>query len=348
MFPMPNSELHKRISELEHQNQELLAENRRLREMLGLSEEEVKEKETTSPILNFVEEESPTVSSINKYSSPEEKIELYLSMFRGRTDVYAKRCYSKKYDSSYYIPACKNEWARGLCDRTRVKCKDCKHRDLLPLTPEVIDRHLRNKDEYGAGIVGIYPLLPDETCFFIAVDFDEEKWEKDVATFRLVCESLNIPIAVERSRSGNGAHAWLFFEEPISALSARKLGNALLTKAMSVRHEIKFSSYDRMFPNQDFMSKGGFGNLIALPLQGGARKKGNSEFVDQNFQSYPDQWAYLSSIRKMRQDEVVRLLSELCVGNGLGELANTTEDRMSNLGKVTKLKLFKQKIFRLL
>ena len=345
MFPMPNSELHKRISELEHQNQELLAENRRLREMLGLSEEEVKEKETTSPILNFVEEESPTVSSINKYSSPEEKIELYLSMFRGRTDVYAKRCYSKKYDSSYYIPACKNEWARGLCDRTRVKCKDCKHRDLLPLTPEVIDRHLRNKDEYGAGIVGIYPLLPDETCFFIAVDFDEEKWEKDVATFRLVCESLNIPIAVERSRSGNGAHAWLFFEEPISALSARKLGNALLTKAMSVRHEIKFSSYDRMFPNQDFMSKGGFGNLIALPLQGGARKKGNSEFVDQNFQSYPDQWAYLSSIRKMRQDEVVRLLSELCVGNGLGELANTTEDEDVKPWESNKIETIQTKDF---
>ncbi len=322
---MPKSDLHKRISDLESQNQKLLAENRRLRELLGLPEE-VKEKETTVHILNFVEEESPTTSSINKYSSPEEKIELYLSLFRGRTDVYAKRCYSKKYDSAYYIPACKNEWARGLCDRTRVKCKDCKHRDLLPLTPEVIDKHLRNKDEHGSGIVGVYPLFPDETCFFLAVDFDEEKWEKDVATFRIVCESLNIPIVIERSRSGNGAHAWLFFEEAVSAISARKLGNALLTKAMSVRHEIQFSSYDRMFPNQDFMPKGGFGNLIALPLQGGARKNGNSEFIDENFQSYPDQWAYLSSIRKMKPVDIDRLVAELCIGNGLGELANTKED----------------------
>jgi superfamily II DNA or RNA helicase len=322
---MPNSDLHKRITELEIQNQELLAENKHLRELLGMPEE-VEEKETTIPISNFVEEESPTTSSINKNSPPEEKIELYLSLFRGRTDVYAKRCYSKKHDSSYYIPACKNEWVRGLCNRDRVKCKDCKHRDLLPLTSEVIDKHLRNKDEHGAGIAGVYPLLPDETCFFLAVDFDEEKWEKDVATFRLVCESLNIRIAIERSRSGNGAHAWLFFEEAISAISARKLGNALLTKAMSVRHEIQFSSYDRMFPNQDFMPKGGFGNLVALPLQGGARKNGNSEFVDENFQSYPDQWVYLSSICKMKSVEIDRLLGELCVGNGLGELANTKEN----------------------
>jgi Uncharacterized protein conserved in bacteria len=322
---MPNSDLHKRISELEVQNQELLAENKRLREMLGLPEKESTPKEDATPVLNFPEEESLPTSSINKYSSPEEKIKMFVSLFRGRTDVYAKRCYSKKHDSSYYIPACKNEWARGLCDRTRVKCKDCKHRDLLSLTPEVIDKHLRNKDEHGAGIVGVYPLLPDETCFFLAVDFDEEKWEKDVATFRSICESLNISIAIERSRSGKGAHAWIFFEEAISAISARKLGNALLTKAMSVRHEIQFSSYDRMFPNQDFMPKGGFGNLIALPLQGGARKKGNSEFVDKDFQSYSDQWAYLGSIRKMNQVEIDGSLAELCVGNGLGELANTKE-----------------------
>lgn len=187
---------------------------------------------------------------------------------------------------------------------------------------EIINNHLRNKNEHGAGVIGIYPLLQDETCLFIAVDFDEEKWEEDITAFRFVCNTYNIPVAIERSRSGNGAHAWIFFEEPIPAISARRLGNALLTNAMSVRHEIRFTSYDRMFPNQDFMPKGGFGNLIALPLQGGARKNGNSEFVDENFHSYPDQWDYLAAIRKMNSDEIKRALAILCEGNGLGELGS--------------------------
>ena len=319
---MLNSDLQKRIIELENHNQKLLSENKRLREMLDIPEEAISSKQETANLQNVAEESFASMSSINKYSSPEKKIELFMSLFRGRTDVYAKRCYSKKHDSSYYIPACKNEWARGICDRTRVKCKDCKHRDLLQLTADIIDKHLRNKDKNGAGIVGVYPLLSDETCFFLAFDFDEEKWKEDVSTFRLVCESLNIPIAIERSRSGNGAHAWLFFEEAVPAISARKLGNALLTKAMSVRHEIEFSSYDRMFPNQDFMPKGGFGNLIALPLQNGVRSNRNSEFVDEDFHSYSDQWAYIASIKKTNQSEINRLLAELCVGNGLGELGD--------------------------
>lgn len=325
---MPESDLLKQIAELQARNSELLAENEKLRNMLGLPKKEtiLQEEVQESDIPEQKEIKDSTTSSINKYSTPEEKIKLFLSLFRGRTDVYAKRCYSKKHDSSYYIPACKNEWIRGLCDRTRVKCKDCSNRDLLPLTKEVINSHLRNKDEHGTGIAGIYPLLPDETCLFLAVDFDEEKWKEDVNTFRSVCHTHNIPTAIERSRSGNGAHAWLFFEEPVLAIIARRFGNALLTKAMSVRHEIRFSSYDRMFPNQDFMPKGGFGNLIALPLQGGARENGNSEFVDEDFKSYPDQWAYLASIRKIDLTEIEGLLTMLCEGNGLGELGNLEKE----------------------
>ena len=226
-------------NDLELENRLLHAENKRLRKALGLTLEDT------------AKEISITCAPITKYSPPEEKIELFMSLFRGRPDVYAKRCYSKKHGSCYYVPACKNEWIRDVCNRTRTRCKDCTNRDLLPLTKEVIDNHLRNKDENGIGIIGSYPLLHDETCLYLAIDFDEEKWQKDISAFRLVCKELNIPMAFERSRSGNGAHAWLFFEEPIPATSARKLGNVLLTKAMSVRHEISFSSYDRMFPNQD-------------------------------------------------------------------------------------------------
>ena len=331
---MSDSELLNRIAELETQNLALVEENNRLRDKLGLPLVNNILDESVIEPANFTEEEDDgdndenneipaTLPFTNKYSSPEEKIELFMSLFRGRTDVYAKRCYSKKHKSSYYIPACKNEWISGLCDKTRTKCKDCTKRELLPLTKDVIDSHLRNKDENGAGIVGIYPLLPNETCLFLAIDFDGEKWKADITTFRFVCKKSSIPVVIERSRSGNGAHAWIFFEESISAASARKLGNALLTKAMTIRHEFRFTSYDRMFPNQDFMPKGGFGNLIAMPLQGGARKNGNSEFIDENFQSYPDQWAYLSSIRKVPLGEFNGWLEKLCIGNGLGELGST-------------------------
>lgn len=192
---MSESELLNRISELEAQNYELLTENERLRKMLGLQEEKkptVKDPVLASDVSGQYRIENELTSSINKYSSPDEKIELFLSLFQGRTDVFAKRCYSKKHGSSYYIPACKNEWVRGVCDRTRVKCKDCSNRDLLPLTKDVINSHLRNKDEHGAGIVGIYPLLPDDNCRLLAVDFDEEQWKEDIDAFRSVCKTYNI------------------------------------------------------------------------------------------------------------------------------------------------------------
>ena len=355
---MPEKELHKRIEDLESENRLLRHENKSLREVLGYSLEEIvpnltvneaidtdgkmqaialtepdelseiePEKSNFEPVDLFENEIAITESNVNKYSSPQEKIELFMSLFRGRSDVYAKRYYSKQHGEGYYMPACKNEWVGGVCDKPRVKCKNCLKRELSPLTNEVIDSHLRNKDENGNGIVGVYPLLPDENCLFLAIDFDEANWQKDAATFRLVCKKLAIPVAVERSRSGNGAHVWMFFDAPVPALSARKLGNILLTKAMSFRHEIRFSSYDRMFPNQDFMPKGGFGNLIALPLQGGARKNGNSEFVDDNFISYSDQWAYLASIRKLTSERIKKLLSGLGAAYGFGELSDTdTED----------------------
>ena len=179
---MTETDLKKRISELEAQNLVLIAENRQLREALGLpfegGSEEIagQARNDVEEVRNDAEETrnnaNDTKHSINNYSLPEEKIEFFMSLFRGRTDIYAKRCYSKKHDSSYYVPACKNEWEPGACDKTRTKCKNCANRVFLPLTAQVIENHLRNQNETGAGIVGVYPLLHDETCLFLAIDFD--------------------------------------------------------------------------------------------------------------------------------------------------------------------------------
>ncbi|GAB6120544.1 TOTE conflict system archaeo-eukaryotic primase domain-containing protein [Dysgonomonas termitidis] len=306
---MDHAGLLKRIAELEGQIAALTAEKDKLLYAL------------TPPEPASPPENPSSGSPVNKHSPPRQKIELFMSLFRGRTDVYAKRYYNKKLDKGLYVPACKNEWDQVLCKKPEIKCRNCKNRVLLPLTDGVIERHLRNRDESGNGIIGIYPLLPDETCRLLAVDFDEKDWTDDIAAFRTVCEELEVPVAIERSRSGNGGHAWIFFDEALPATSARKMGNILLTKAMNIRHEIRFSSYDRMFPNQDVMPSGGFGNLIALPLQGSSRQKGNSEFVDAAFKPYPDQWAYLSSIRKMSAAGVSTLLSLFRYEPELGQLA---------------------------
>ena len=178
-----------------------------------------------------------------------------------------------------------------------------------------IDSHLR-----GTSVLGVYPLCQDETCCFLAVDFDKKEWEKDVSAFGAVCRELNVPIAVERSRSGNGAHAWFFFDEKIPAITARKFGTALLTHAMDQRHEITFSSYDRLFPNQDTLPRGGLGNLIALPLQMYPRKNGNSIFVDEKFRPYQDQWKFLNEIQKLDLNTLSNLIAKLCRGNELGPL----------------------------
>jgi hypothetical protein len=176
---------------------------------------------------------------------------------------------------------------------------------------------------------GIYPLLPDETCHFLAIDFDGAHWQNDISTVRGVCHEFSLPVAIERSRSGNGGHAWFFFANRISAALARKFGTALVTYSMNRRHEIRFTSYDRMFPNQDTIPRGGFGNLIALPLQKSVRKNDNSEFVDDCFMSYVDQWAFLSSIQKLPEDQIKRFISKLCDGYELGDLIIDEEERQN-------------------
>jgi superfamily II DNA or RNA helicase len=251
---------------------------------------------------------------------PAEKIRLFMSLFKGREDVYAKRWQNRE-GKAGYAPVCRNEWKSGLCRKPAIKCFDCRHQTYDILNEKVIEAHLR-----GNIVAGIYPLRRDEMCHLLAIDFDDEGWQRDCATFREVCVAFGVPMALERSRSGNGAHAWFFFEEPIPASLARKFGFALLTCAMSRRHELTFKSYDRFFPNQDTLPKGGFGNLIALPLQKAAREQGHSVFLNENFEPCQDQWEFMANIEKLSEVEIVGLIPRLSPGSELGVLRKDEEE----------------------
>ena len=216
---------------------------------------------------------------VHTNSSSAEKIALFRSLFRGREDVYPRRFESRKTGKSGYAPACANEWVRGICEKPRIKCADCPHRRFLPVTDDVIRWHLSGHDDAGQPFVaGVYPMLLDETCFFLAVDFDKAGWREDATAFIETCRRLDLPAALERSRSGRGGHVWLFFEEAIPAALARRLGSHILTETMERRPDIGLDSYDRFFPNQDTLPHGGFGNLIALPLQKQARERRQQRF----------------------------------------------------------------------
>ena len=223
--------------------------------------------------------------------SNQEKITLFRSLFQGRVDVYPTFWRNQKKQTHGYAPACGNEWVHGVCEKPRVRCGECPNQAFLPVTDQVIKGHLQ-----GRHVVGVYPLFGDETCAFLAIDFDGKSWTDDVSSFLDTSLKFGMTPAVERSRSGMGAHVWFFFEEWVSAASARKMGCYLITQAMTQRHEISMSSYDRLFPSQDTMPRGGFGNLIALPLQYEARRVGNTVFVDDRWTPYDDQWDYLASL----------------------------------------------------
>ena len=239
---------------------------------------------------------NPVQSVVSSQSSQEERIALFRSLFRGREDVYPRRFESVKTGKKGYQPVCRNEWVTGICEKPRIRCEDCGYREFLPITDVVIRCHLQGfdpQDKSGRNFtMGVYPMLPDETCWFLAVDFDKTTWQEDSLAFVETCSSHNIPVALERSRSGNGGHIWMFFAEPVPAALARQMGAFLLSQTMEHRPEIGLDSYDRFFPSQDTLPRGGFGNLIALPLQKKPRESGNSLFVDEQFVLYPDQWAF--------------------------------------------------------
>ena len=246
-----------------------------------------------------------TGSEVTKRSPTHAKVALFRSLFAGREDVYPKRWENAGTGTAGYAPVCANEWQRGVCHKPRVSCGACPNQAFLPVTDEVVDGHLR-----GRHTIGVYPLLVDDTCRFLAADFDKATWQHDAGAYLAVCRARGVPAALERSRSGNGAHVWILFEEPVAASLARRLGAHLLTEVMERNPDIGFGSYDRFFPSQDTLPQGGFGNLIALPLQGGPREHGNSVFVDEDFEPWPDQWAFLSGLRCLRATELAELVDE--------------------------------------
>jgi superfamily II DNA or RNA helicase len=245
--------------------------------------------------------------------SNSEKVWLFRSLFKGREDVFPRRWENSKTGKSGYAPACHNEWIRGVCEKPRIKCSSCPNQAFVPVSEDVVRSHLQGRYVANSGktesfVAGIYPLMADETCWFLAADFDKQSWQRDALAFLATCHEKGVPAALERSRSGNGAHVWIFFSEPVPASEARKLGAHLVTETMERCPDLGFESYDRFFPSQDTMPAGGFGNLIALPLQNGPRQNNNSVFVDDELRPYDDQWAYLSSLRRMGHTQVASLV----------------------------------------
>jgi len=227
-----------------------------------------------------------------------EKISIFRNLFKGREDVFAKYWVSRKTGKKGYSPVCKNEWIPQIC---RKPCEKCANKEYIPLDDFWIEKHLR-----GDIIIGIYPIQLDDRVNFLAFDFDKGSWFEDSIILLKFCQSVDLPVHLERSKSGNGAHLWIFFSQSISAAKVREFGFRLLEKAGIAGISGDKSGFDRIFPNQDFLQEGGLGNLIALPLQYHARQKGNTSFLDpdNSFTPYINQWDFLSSIRKISENDI--------------------------------------------
>ncbi len=293
----------------------LKAENARLRNLLvqhGITWEET--LPPPGPELPFA------AKSTHRQLTTEEKVSLFRRLFRGRQDVYAVRWESAK-GKSGYSPACVNEWRAGICNKPKVKCSNCDHRLLLPVTDQVIYEHLA-----GHCTIGVYPLSADDTCCFLAVDLDDANWRDDSRAFLQSCRELHIPAGLEISRSGKGAHVWIFFAEPIPAVMARQLGAALISYTCDRTRQLSLSSYDRLFPNQDTLPKGGFGNLIALPLQKQSREQGCSVFADESLVPFQDQWAFLAEIRSLSRPELENFILQASGGRHPLDVAFVADD----------------------
>lgn len=281
-------------------------------------------------------DERAQIEGIVTSASPaRDKLELFRSLFTGRKDVYAHG-YRRKDGGIGYTPACANEWKAGICPKAahqRVRCAECTNRVFPELRDAAIIAHFKGNDDRFRDVLGQFVLDRDCNTKVLVIDFDKADWKEATNAVRLVAKRRGINAAVERSRSGNGAHIWFFFLEPISAKTAREFGSCLITEAAARNKTITFEAFDRMLPAQDTIPDGGFGNLIALPFQGKAQREGNSLFVDEQFEPFPDQWLYLSQVQLIPRSTVQNLIE-------------TTGDNPHGLATVTvanKTKRYAQK-----
>jgi superfamily II DNA or RNA helicase len=290
-----NNDLIQQINRLQEENLSLKKENEELKSLL------------VSNNIKYIKEKTHNIqtenSKVSSNSTKQEKISLFRNLFRGREDVFPLRWESRT-GKSGYSPSCDNQWIEGTCRKPEIKCSNCDNKKYTPLTDKIIEDHLSGKKT-----IGIYTIDKDDKCYFLACDFDKENWKKDAVIYMKTAKEFDIPSYLERSRSGNGGHVWIFFNYSITAYKARQLGFLIISKVLEYHHEIGLDSYDRLFPNQDTLPKGGFGNLIALPLQHEPRKNGNSIFVDETLIPYKDQWQFLSNIQKTTESEIDRILS---------------------------------------
>jgi len=316
----PSGELEKRVTDLQRELANVREENSRLRAALHRAED-LKALAGHRDGAAVISGTPVSAVALSGHLTTDEKIAIFRRLFKGRSDMYPIRWESRTSGKSGYAPACGNEWKPGICEKPRIKCADCPNRLFLPLTDQVIFDHLA-----GEHTIGIYPLLRDDTCHFLAVDLDEAEWRDDARALMQSCQELNVPAALEVSRSGKGAHLWVFFSHAIQARTARQLGSAIISYACSQLRQLKLSSYDRLFPNQDTLPKGGFGNLIALPLQKAPRERGFSVFVDGKFLPYPDQWAFLASLKTLSQTELENVIHSAIAGGHPLDVAFLTEE----------------------
>ena len=285
------NELEKRLSEIDSERSKLIIKINSIR-----SSQQTERKNNPPPLLG-----RPSSNKIP--STPSEKVELFLKLFRCREDVYPKRWENSKTGKQGYSPACDLEWVKPMCQKPSIKCSDCVHQKFPKLNENAAELHLK-----GIQTLGTYAIRNDDTCNFLTCDFDETSWKEDILIYKEIARELGLDVAMERSRSGNGGHAWIFFDEFIQAKTARSLGTLILARCSEKSMRLSLDSYDRFFPSQDYLPKGGFGNLIALPLQKTSRDAGNSCFIDSTFIPLEDQWGYLSQIKRISKIEVQKLL----------------------------------------